>query len=166
MELFVSSIPTPLGSLTAVATKDETLVRLTFDTDIDTLVPGLVDAGHQARRASEPPARLCQELASYFNGERECFTVPVAPKGTLFEQRVWQELQALPYGRTLSYAELSRRIGDAKAVRAVGRATGKNPIAIVIPCHRVLGSNGSLTGYAGGLHRKRALLMLERTLLA
>ena len=88
----------------------------------------------------------------------------MAPEGTDFQIRVWKELQLIPYGKTLSYLDLSRRLGDEKAIRAVGRANGANPIAILIPCHRVIGADGSLTGYAGGLARKRALLEREGVL--
>ena len=102
-----------------------------------------------------------RQLAAYFAGELRQFDVRVAPAGTMFQQSVWAELQRIPYGETISYAELARRIGNPDAVRAVGLANGANPISIVIPCHRVIGSNGSLTGYGGGLPVKRALIALE-----
>jgi methylated-DNA-[protein]-cysteine S-methyltransferase len=105
---------------------------------------------------------VCHELDEYFAGRLARFRTAVAPDGTPFQQRVWHELQAIPYGQTISYAELARRIGVPKAVRAVGAANGANPIAIIIPCHRVIGSNGSLTGFGGGLPTKRALLDLEQ----
>ena len=101
------------------------------------------------------------ELGEYFEGTREVFTIPLAPEGTSFQQRVWQELRRIPYGETISYGELARRIGQPSAVRAVGLANGANPVAIVIPCHRVIGANGTLTGYAGGLDAKQVLLRLE-----
>jgi methylated-DNA-[protein]-cysteine S-methyltransferase len=107
----------------------------------------------------DEPAR---QLTAYFGGRLREFDVPVAPEGTPFQRRVWAALQQIPYGNTLSYAELARRVGNPKAVRAVGLANGANPIAIIIPCHRVIGSNGSLTGYGGGLGTKQALLALER----
>lgn len=101
------------------------------------------------------------QLAAYFAGERTEFELPLAPRGTPFQLRVWQALREIPYGETISYAELARRVGQPGAVRAVGAANGRNPISIVVPCHRVIGADGSLTGYGGGVERKRALLELE-----
>lgn len=103
-----------------------------------------------------------RELEEYFAGTRRKFTVPFVLRGTPFQRRVWEELCRIPYGKTISYAELARRIGNPKAVRAVGLANGANPIAIIVPCHRVIGANGTLTGYGGGLNTKRFLLDLER----
>lgn len=103
-----------------------------------------------------------RELDEYFAGRLVRFGTAVAPDGTSFQRRVWQELQAIPYGQTVSYGELARRIDAPRAVRAVGAANGANPIAIIIPCHRVIGANGSLTGFGGGLPTKRALLDLEQ----
>ena len=102
------------------------------------------------------------QLREYFAGERATFDLPLNPDGNAFERRVWAELARIPYGDTASYAEIARRIGRPGAARAVGRANARNPIAIVVPCHRVIGSDGSLTGYAGGLDAKRTLLALER----
>ncbi len=101
------------------------------------------------------------QLNEYFEGIRTEFQLDLNPEGTEFQKKVWLELQNIPYGRTASYMELSKLIGDAKAIRAVGAANGRNPLWIVIPCHRVIGSDGSLTGYAGGLHRKKWLLEHE-----
>jgi methylated-DNA-[protein]-cysteine S-methyltransferase len=103
-----------------------------------------------------------RQLTAYFKGQLRAFDVPVAPVGTPFQQAVWRQLQAIPYGETISYGELARRLGNPKAVRAVGLANGSNPIAIIVPCHRVIGSNGTLVGYGGGLPTKQALLALER----
>lgn len=103
-----------------------------------------------------------RQLTAYFQAKLRAFDVPVAPAGTVFQQSVWAELQKIPYGETVSYGELARRVGNPKAVRAVGLANGSNPISIIIPCHRVIGSNGSLVGYGGGLPTKEALLALER----
>lgn len=105
--------------------------------------------------------QLVKQLNEYFEGNRTRFTVKLNPEGTDFQKRVWQELQAIPYGKTMSYLDLSKKLGDVKAIRAVAKANGKNPLWIVVPCHRVIGSNGSLTGYAGGLHRKKWLLNHE-----
>ena len=110
-------------------------------------------------------AEAKQQLREYFDGQRQRFTLPVAPAGTPFQQRVWQELQKIPWGTTTTYGEIARRIGQPTAVRAVGSANGRNPVAIVIPCHRVIGSDGNLTGYAGGIATKRRLLQLEGALL-
>ena len=103
-----------------------------------------------------------RQLSAYFAGKLREFELAVAPEGTSFQREVWSELQRIPYGETISYGEVARRIGNPKAVRAVGLANGSNPISIIIPCHRVIGSNGSLTGYGGGLPTKQALLALER----
>src|SRR5690242_10333379 len=91
-------------------------------------------------------ARACEQLAEYFAGERTTFAVPLEPGGTAFQRRVWEALRAIPYGTTLSYSELARRLGDVRATRAVGAANGRNPIPIIVPCHRVVGADGSLTG--------------------
>ncbi|MDH3698128.1 MAG: methylated-DNA--[protein]-cysteine S-methyltransferase [Flavobacteriaceae bacterium] len=106
-------------------------------------------------------AKAREQLQEYFDGKREEFDLMLTPYGTPFQRRVWDALQQIPHGKTISYLELSRKLGDALAIRAVASANGKNPIAIIIPCHRVIGSDGSLTGYAGGLHRKRFLINLE-----
>ena len=98
------------------------------------------------------------QLQEYFEGTRASFSLTLNPNGTDFQKRVWGALQDIPYGKTVSYLELSKTLGDVKAIRAVAAANGKNPLWIVIPCHRVIGSDGSLTGYAGGLHRKKWLL--------
>jgi methylated-DNA-[protein]-cysteine S-methyltransferase len=102
-----------------------------------------------------------QQLDGYFAGEREHFSVPIAAEGTPFQQSVWQALTRIPFGETWSYQQLADEIGNPKAVRAVGLANGKNPVSIIVPCHRVIGKNGKLTGYAGGVERKSALLKLE-----
>ena len=101
------------------------------------------------------------ELAEYFNGKRQIFNVPLSPEGTPFQKKVWEELKKIPYGQTATYKEIAKGIDNEKACRAVGMANNKNPIAIIIPCHRVIGSNGSLTGYAGGLTVKNKLLQIE-----
>jgi methylated-DNA-[protein]-cysteine S-methyltransferase len=101
------------------------------------------------------------QLQDYFEGKRTNFHLKLNPKGTEFQQRVWQELLNIPFGKTLSYLELSKKLGDVKAIRAVAAANGKNPLWIVVPCHRVIGTDGSLTGYAGGLGRKKWLLEHE-----
>jgi len=102
-----------------------------------------------------------EQLQEYFEGKRDTFQMKLNPQGTDFQKRVWDALCLIPYGKTVSYLELSKTLGDVKAIRAVASANGKNPLWIVVPCHRVIGSDGSLTGYAGGLHRKKWLLNHE-----
>lgn len=101
------------------------------------------------------------QLGDYFDGKRQDFNFKLNPKGTDFQQKVWQELLNIPFGKTMSYLDLSKKLGDVKAIRAVASANGKNPLWIVVPCHRVIGTDGSLTGYAGGLWRKKWLLEHE-----
>ncbi|MCG9639396.1 methylated-DNA--[protein]-cysteine S-methyltransferase [Vibrio sp. Isolate34] len=104
---------------------------------------------------------VTEQLNRYFSGEAVQFDVPIAAKGTPFQQSVWQALITIPYGETWSYAQLAEAIGNPKAVRAVGLANGKNPVSVIVPCHRVIGKNGKLTGYAGGVERKQRLLVIE-----
>jgi methylated-DNA-[protein]-cysteine S-methyltransferase len=106
---------------------------------------------------------IVNELTEYFDGARKVFTMPLAPRGTPFQLAVWNELANIAYGETISYGQLAERIRNPKAVRAVGAANGANPIPIVLPCHRVIGANGSLTGYGGGLPIKQRLLALEQS---
>lgn len=101
------------------------------------------------------------QLKAYFNNQLKSFDLKLNPEGTTFQKRVWNQLQLIPYGKTISYLELSKKLGDIKAIRAVANANGKNPLWIIVPCHRVIGSDGSLTGYAGGLHRKQWLINHE-----
>jgi methylated-DNA-[protein]-cysteine S-methyltransferase len=117
----------------------------------------------QAEEHSQVPVLLdaTRQLQEYFGGWRQQFDLPLAPQGTDFQKQVWDELRQIPFGQSISYGELARRIGNEKAVRAVGLANGRNPISLVVPCHRVIGANGSLTGYGGGLERKAFLLKLE-----
>lgn len=113
---------------------------------------------------AEIPVQLQEcvsQLREYFEGERNHFDFILNPQGTDFQQRVWQELLNIPFGKTLSYLDLSKKLGDVKAIRAVASANGRNPLWIVVPCHRVIGTDGSLTGYAGGLWRKKWLLQHE-----
>lgn len=109
-------------------------------------------------------ARCARQLEAYFLGELTTFDLPLAPRGTDFQVRVWQALRAIPYGQTRSYREIAVAIGVPSAVRAVGAANGRNPISLVVPCHRVIGSDGRLTGYAGGIGRKHWLLRHEQTM--
>jgi methylated-DNA-[protein]-cysteine S-methyltransferase len=114
------------------------------------------------RDARHAPLRQAKrELAEYFGGERKHFETALAPEGTPFQQAVWKAISAVGFGKTITYSELALHAGFPGSARAAGAATGRNPISIIVPCHRIVGSNGSLTGYAGGLDRKRALLALE-----
>ena len=116
---------------------------------------GKRDAGHA------PLKQAKHELLEYFAGRRKRFNVALAPEGTAFQRSVWRAIAAVGFGETISYGELARRAGHRGSARAAGAATGRNPIGIIVPCHRIMGADGSLTGYAGGLQRKRALLELE-----
>jgi methylated-DNA-[protein]-cysteine S-methyltransferase len=136
-----------------LAGDDEALIGL--------YLPGCHPSTEGSTRDDARFAEESRQLAEYFAGSRTSFEFPLRPAGGPFERRVWDELLSIPYGETASYGELARRLGAPGAARAVGAANGRNPIAIVVPCHRVIGSNGSLTGYAGGLECKRALLALE-----
>lgn len=119
-------------------------------------------AGDWKRAASHVPlVQAKRELAEYFAGERKVFDVAMAPEGTPFQRAVWKAISGVAFGETITYGELARRAGSPGSVRAAGAATGRNPLTIVVPCHRIVGSTGSLTGYAGGLDRKRALLAME-----
>lgn len=151
-------VDTPLGRLRLTAVQDG-LTSIGFDGDryAPPQDPAWVrDAGFPSLR------RGAAQLAAYFAGERSTFELPLAPVGTTFQRLVWKAIAAVSYGETISYAELARRAGHPGSARAVGAATGRNPLAIVVPCHRIVGSDGSLTGYASGLDRKRALLALEQ----
>jgi methylated-DNA-[protein]-cysteine S-methyltransferase len=153
---FYTQIESPLGPLLLVA-DDAGLRQILF-----------VNGRHLAKAESSwkedraPLSRTIRQLQTYFAGELENFDLQLAPEGTPFQLEVWRRLCDIPYGETISYGELASRIGNPKASRAVGLANGSNPIPIVIPCHRVIGSNGKLTGYGGGLPIKEKLLALER----
>lgn len=121
-----------------------------------------VEADWVRNAEAAPFAEAKRQIAAYFAGQLTMFDLPLAPVGTAFQQRVWDELRRVPHGQTVSYGELARRIGSPNACRAVGLANGRNPLSIIVPCHRVVGANGKLIGYAGGMPRKEALLALER----
>ncbi|MBE9062183.1 methylated-DNA--[protein]-cysteine S-methyltransferase [cf. Phormidesmis sp. LEGE 11477] len=121
----------------------------------------LITTDWQELPDAAPFARTCQQLTEYFNNRRQQFNLPLSPKGTNFQKQVWQHLSDIPFGRTISYGELARRLGQPNASRAVGATNGRNPISIIVPCHRVIAANGRLTGYAGGIERKHWLLQHE-----
>lgn len=153
-----ATFTSPIGELLLVS-DGEALTAVQFD---------------DARRGAPTPdgaadpviAEAADQLRAYFAGTRTTFDLPLRAAGTPFEQGVWQALQAIPYGETTSYGELAAQLGEPGAARAVGRANGRNPIPIIVPCHRVIGADGSLTGFGGGLACKRALLDLERGALS
>jgi methylated-DNA-[protein]-cysteine S-methyltransferase len=155
-----TEIATSLGTLRLAAT-DAGLVGIAFEGDRHAPPTGagwIRDPGFPALRAA------AAQLTEYFAGRRTEFDLPLAAVGTSFQRSVWTAIAAVPSGETISYAELARRAGCPGSARAAGAATGRNPLAIVVPCHRIVGSDGSLTGYAGGLDRKRALLAHEQAL--
>lgn len=115
----------------------------------------------RAQRPNLHTRLACEQLIAYFSQQLRVFELSLSAKGTAFQQSVWQALNQIPYGQTCSYQDIANQIGNPKAVRAVGAANGRNPIAIIVPCHRVIGKNGTLTGYAGGMDRKAKLLALE-----
>ena len=153
--LLHSTIDSPLGPLLAVGDEHE----LHGPYMQEGRRPRALGAGW--REAREPFARLRSQLGEYFAGERTSFELELRPAGTPFQQRVRGVLAEIPYGGTVSYGELAQRIGAPAASRAVGTANARNPLCVVVPCHRVIGTSGALTGYAGGLERKRLLLDLE-----
>ena len=158
--LQMTELATPIGALRLYADAN-TLIRLHRSTPEGP--PGPTPPGGPAP-AREPAVltRACEQLREYFAGERRTFTIPVAPRGTAFQELVWRALAEIPYGETWSYGKLARAIGRPAASRAVGAANGKNPIALLVPCHRVIATSGALSGYAGGTDAKRWLLDHER----
>ena len=150
---------TPIGPLVVVADGDA-VVAVWMTEQRHAPDPGT--HGEPAPDGDELLETATRQLEEYFSGSRTEFELPLAAEGTPFQQRVWAALREIPYGETWSYGELAEHIGRPGAARAVGLANGRNPISVVVPCHRVIGSTGSLTGYGGGIERKRALLDLER----
>ncbi|MGY3925900.1 methylated-DNA--[protein]-cysteine S-methyltransferase [Aeromonas simiae] len=146
---------TPCGPL-LVAINRAGLAHVDF---VDGLRP--LPLRHEWRRDSRALAPFMREFHDYFNGALRTFTLPCAPTGTTFQHEVWAQLRTIPFGQTRSYGELAAQLGKPGASRAVGAANGRNPLSIIVPCHRVIGKDGSLTGYAGGLPIKRTLLHLE-----
>jgi methylated-DNA-[protein]-cysteine S-methyltransferase len=170
-------LSTPIGKLYLVAdteanpefSRDSSsagCLRATFWTDRESEIRRFLERHYAPARVELTPAQnphgLTQRLAAYFSGDLQAIdAIPVRTAGTSFQQMVWRALRDIPCGATISYGELARRIGEPSAVRAVGLANGANPIGVVVPCHRVIGANGSLTGYGGGIERKRWLLEHE-----
>ena len=153
-----TTIDSPIGPLLLIADR-QALTGIYLDSERGAPRPeqlGEDDPGHPVLAAA------AMQLAEYFAGERQDFDVPLTAAGTDFQQLVWAELVEIPYGETISYGELARRVGKPSASRAVGLANGRNPVPIMVPCHRVIGANGTLTGYGGGIERKQWLLTHER----
>lgn len=143
-------IATPIGLLQLEGSRDGLSSVLFIETDVtpSSIVPDVLEDA-------------ATQLQEYFSGECTTFSLKLDPLGTDFQRRVWRALETIPFGKTTSYLAMAKQLGDAKVIRAAASANGKNPISIIIPCHRVIGSDGSLTGYAGGLHRKKWLLAHE-----
>jgi methylated-DNA-[protein]-cysteine S-methyltransferase len=159
-------IASPIGALWITA-DGAALTGLYMDVP-EAAQPGAVPSGGGAPEpgwteapAAAPLAAAARQLAEYFDGSRRSFDLPLAWRGTPFQESVWRALTAIPYGATVSYGELARRVGNPRASRAVGMANNRNPLSIFVPCHRVIGADGSLTGYGGGIERKRWLLAHE-----
>ena len=149
--MYNAYLSSPCGQLEVTA-NDDGITAIRFVDAIGSSAP------------SEITDLACAQLKAYFAGTLTTFTLPLAAQGTAFQQQVWQALSDIPFGETRSYGDIAKAINNPKGVRAVGLANGKNPIAIVVPCHRVIGANGTLTGYAGGLERKAKLLTIEGVL--
>jgi methylated-DNA-[protein]-cysteine S-methyltransferase len=165
LDLFIDRLATPIGELIVIADRDGRLRSIDW-TDHETRMAHLLDRYYGKGRYTLTPKRdpggLTQAMRRYFKGQIAVLgELPVATTGTSFQNEVWRALRKIEDGTTISYAELARRIGRPRAVRAAGLANGQNPISIVVPCHRVIGSDGSLTGYGGGLPRKQWLLKHE-----
>ena len=153
-------VDSPVGPLTLVA--DDGVLAGLYMTEQRHLPPSEVFGEPAEDPGGQPFAAASRQLREYFGGERTEFELDLALDGTAFQRRVWTALRSIPYGLTISYGQLADRIGQPSASRAVGLANGKNPIGIIVPCHRVVGADGSLTGYGGGIERKRFLLAHEQ----
>ncbi len=164
MTYYIHRMPSPIGDLGLVVDEAERLVRIAFLSRGESL-----DRHHSKDELVDDPARTARverQLAEYFAGDRDSFDLELAPEGTDFQKQVWNDLLDIPSGETRTYSEIARRLGRPGAARAVGRANATNPIPIVVPCHRVVGADGTLTGYAGGLPIKQGLLEIEGVHLA
>jgi methylated-DNA-[protein]-cysteine S-methyltransferase len=155
-QTYYTTMESPIGELLLVGDGD----NLSGMYMQDGRKPKTIAADWQQSAAPLADART--QLEEYFAGNRTTFDIPLAAQGAPFEREVWHALEEIPYGETVSYGEIAQRVGQPTAARAVGTANGRNPIAVIVPCHRVIGADGSLTGYGGGLERKRLLLELER----
>jgi len=161
MKLYTHSMNTPCGELILAVDEAGALVRVVFPNEHADWAKEAVAKRHTLIEDAGRCAHVVSQLEEYFQGKRNHFDLTLRPEGTDFQRSVWQALQSIPFGKTITYKELAVRIGNPSAVRAVGRANGSNPIPIIIPCHRVIGADGSLTGFGGGLPLKEYLLTLE-----
>ena len=158
MQLFFMEIDSPVGVLKLVA-NDISLIAVLWENE----TPNRVRLAELIENKQHPILLETQkQLSEYFEGQRKIFDLPLNFEGTEFQQKVWQALLTIPFGETRSYKDIAEQIGNVKAVRAVGAANGKNPISIIAPCHRVVGANGKLVGFAGGLENKDLLLKIEK----
>ena len=158
--IYYATLETPYGAL-LVAGHEAGLTRVSFLAGTHPVTPELLWQRCEAPLAEPPLSEAFRQLRAYFAGTLRGFSLPLAPRGTSFQQSVWKALQGIPYGRTTTYGELARRIGRPDAARAVGAANGSNPLPVIVPCHRVIGADGSLTGYGEGLPIKQGLLEME-----
>lgn len=149
--MFQTSLQSPLGLVTATSHDGQHIADVSF-------------CAPTTQNACAITDKAAEQLTEYFSGLRDVFDVPLAPVGTAFQQQVWQALLTVPHGHTACYGDIARAINNPKGVRAVGLANSRNPIAIIIPCHRIIGANGALTGYAGGLDKKEWLLRHEKSI--
>ena len=166
MTYYTTTVESPCGPLFCVVDETGAVVRIDFvngrhPREPQEIVGQMQERGIEVVEDPSRTAELRRQLSEYFAGERQEFDLRLAPEGTPFERSVWEELQRIPFGETRSYGEIAQAIGRPGAARAVGRANGANPIPIVVPCHRVIGSDGSLTGFGGGLEAKSRLLEIE-----
>lgn len=160
MTAFHSTFQTPLGAFSIAVDDDGSLLATAFGDG--TALQRRFPAQSLSPDTGQKTARVREQIEAYFTGARRSFSVPLAARGTAFQQRVWSALQEIPFGKTCTYAELAAQLGNAKASRAVGRANATNPICLIVPCHRVIGADGSLTGFAFGEKIKQQLLDHER----
>jgi methylated-DNA-[protein]-cysteine S-methyltransferase len=158
---YYTYMDTPVGKLLLVGCGDHGLRHIAFQCGRDAMGPE-----PHWKQSSAPFREVTRQLTDYFRGKRTSFDLPLHPKGTPFQMTVWKALTQIPYGETRSYGDVARAVGRPRAVRAVGLANGRNPLPIVVPCHRVIGSTGKLVGYGGGLPTKQALLDREREVSA
>jgi len=161
MRFYTREFETLFGAMIVAVDQDDRVVRLVFPNEHEAWNAEIARKGHEVVSDSARTDFAVAQLNEYFAQKRRIFDLRLKPNGTAFQQKVWNALRTIPYGQTISYGELAQRIGSPAAVRAVGAANGANPIPIIVPCHRVIGADGSLTGFGGGLELKEALLKLE-----
>jgi len=162
MKLYKSDIDTIIGTLRVAVDEDACVCAVEFLKNGQPKIPIIKKLSNDVVADPGKCKTATTEIIEFLDGKRTSFSVNAKMTGTDFQKKVWDELTQIPYGETISYRELAERIGNPKAIRAVGSANGKNPVSIIVPCHRVIGSDGSLTGFGGGLENKRKLLELER----